>query len=227
MRTTLLLLWLSCLLGSSQAGRLKILKKLQSVSIKAASASEQRKAMATVTAGGEPAQENFFQAMQSAAANRKVQSAPTFSSGTLARQPEPVSETSTYIDSNAMIAIVASIAVIAVLAAAIYSLRGYVRSGGNAEGADGALPTAGQKARPKGLDSLKPKGDAEAVVPSSGRLQGARSANANANSNKILVPQDSQVDTGRSVSNDKQDFFTLTDIDLVSPGKGKYTSPRI
>lgn len=226
MRTVLLLLWLSCLLGSSQAGRLKILRKLQSLSIKAASASEQRKAMATVTAGGEPAQENFFQAMQAAAANRKVQSAPTFSSGTLARQPEQVSESSTYIDSNAMIAIVASIAVIAVIAAAIYSLRGYVRSGGKAEVAEGALPT-GQKARPKGLESLKPKGDAEAVVPSSGRLQGARSVNATANTNKILVPQDSQVDTGRSVSNDKQDFFTLTDIDLVSPGKGKYTSPRI
>jgi hypothetical protein len=131
------------------------------------------------------------------------------------------------LDSNAVIAIAASIGGIALLAATIYGLRGYMRSG-EPEGTEGATPSStAKKARPKGLDSLKPDEDADMVAPSSGRLQGARSANNNINNNKILVPQDSKVDTTRSVSNERGDFFHLTDIDLVSPGKGKYTSPRI
>lgn len=129
--------------------------------------------------------------------------------------------TSGLFDNSSLIAVGASVGAIVVLAGAIIGLRAYMQ----ARGKDGMGGAPAHKSRPRGLDFNKKGGaeEEEQKVPTSGRLQGER------NKGKILVPQESKVDSTRSVNGggERGDFFTLTDIDLVSPGKGKYTSPRV
>jgi hypothetical protein len=126
--------------------------------------------------------------------------------------PENVNGEKIQIKSIAIVAGVA-IGVVLFLAVAAVRLRYYVLR--ERQQADLRM-----RRRPGSVDTEGGAARKPVEEPKSGRLQEERSKG------KIFVREESKLDSARQPAANKPEFFHLTDIDLASPSKGRFVTPR-